>query len=150
MAESVSKSIWRGREREIVSLYALGFLIPRCDSKGPLRDPTQIGIDVAVPQIRATGRKALVCKDLVIWRESWGTCWDERGEGTRTPLAILEWKGRTTKKSEYDEEWLRKYSAQLEGFTGYSVSFNPKSENTTLRVSRARTGVLERDWLCFP
>ena len=150
LVEHVARHDWHGREREIVSLYAFGFLVPRCRPGGLLQQPTQIGLDVAVPQLPGEGRKALVCKDLVLWAEPEGTCWDKEGNATKTPLAILEWKAGTALNSRYDEEWLLEYSVMVKNFSGYSVSINPKGTQTTLSVSLARNGVINKGWICFP
>jgi hypothetical protein len=60
---------WFGREHEAVSLYAFSHLIPATSGDSPLYNPTQIGIEVAVPQVEgwSSKQKAQVCKDLVIW-----------------------------------------------------------------------------------
>ncbi len=135
---------WRGREREAVSLYAFGFLVPRCRPDGVLREPTQIGLDVAVPQLPGPARKALVCKDLVIWPEPAGNCWDEAGKTTRKPIAVLEWKARTESISTYDEQWLQEFSAESPTFVGFAISIHPRGTATTLTASRVRGGVLTR------
>jgi hypothetical protein len=150
LADFVAKNNWRGREREVVSLFAFGFLVPRCQVGGPLQNPTQIGLDVAVPQLPGKNRKALVCKDLVLWEESAGTCWDKAGNATRTPIAILEWKAGTTNHSKHDELWLQAYSSNHRNFTGYAVSLNPKGMQTSLSVSLARNGVTNKSWICYP
>lgn len=56
---------WRGREREAVSLFAFEFLAPYA-GRSVLGSAAQIGIECAVPQVTAKGKKQ-VCKDLVIW-----------------------------------------------------------------------------------
>jgi hypothetical protein len=149
-ATFIVRENWNGREREAVSLYAFGFLVPRCRTDGPLSDPTQIGLDVAVRQIAGANRKAQVCKDLVVWPEPAGTCWDDAGNPTRDPLAILEWKGRAAEPSEYDQNWLREFSKTSPGLFGYAVSIDPRGQSTTLRVSQMRGGLVTRDWLRFP
>jgi hypothetical protein len=149
LAEFLSKNDWRGREREVVSLYAFGFLVPRCRAGGPLHDPTQIGLDVAVRQLAGEGRKYLVCKDLVLWGEPASTCWDESGEAVRAPMAILEWKARTNKINQHDEKWLLDYSKFVKGFIGYAVSINSNKALTSIMVSRANGGVLEKDWINY-
>jgi hypothetical protein len=90
LREFISRTRWHGREREAVSLYAFGFLAARCKPEGPLRDPTQIGLDVAVRQPPGPRRKALVCKDLVIWPDPAGNCWDDSSNPTRHPLVVIE------------------------------------------------------------
>jgi hypothetical protein len=91
------------------NLYAFGFLVPKCNPHTSLRDPTQIGIEVAVRQLPGPRRKKLVCKDIVIWPIPAGTCWDKSGKPTQNPLAILEWKTRTDKVSACDEDWLKEF-----------------------------------------
>lgn len=146
-AQEVTRTGWRGREREAVSLYAFGFLLPRCRPGTPLHDPTQIGLDVAVGQLAGPGRKPQVCKDLVIWPKPAMVCWDETGRPTRQPLAILEWKARTTKVSTYDESWLCQFSAMTPHFRGYAIGINPQGDSTTLVASRLVGGVLTRNWI---
>jgi hypothetical protein len=149
-AAFVARTNWRGREREAVSLFAFGFLVPRCSQAGPLTAPTQIGLDVGVSQLSGSDRKAVVCKDLVVWSEPAGNCWDENGTATRKPLAILEWKARTRNLSHYDEEWLRDFSADSPTFVGIAISLDPRGAATTLTASRAKSGTLTSDWLRFP
>jgi hypothetical protein len=131
-------------------LFALGFLVPRCSQAGLLTSPTQIGLDVGVPQLSGTDRKLVVCKDLVVWPEPAGYCWDDNGTATRKPLAILEWKARTNTVSHYDEEWLRDFSADSPDFVGIAISIDPRGAATTLTASRAKRGELTQDWLHFP
>jgi hypothetical protein len=142
---------WRGREREVISLYAFGFLGPLCREKSALHHPTQIGIEVAVPQLQLPGkrRKTLVCKDLVLWSEPYMTCW-EKENNERYLMAIMEWKIGKTQKLSNDEEWLQEYSANRKNFSGYSVLINPKGLQTTLFVSLARNGWLRKGWIHFP
>ena len=59
--EDVFRSSWKGREREAVSLYVLGHLQKQCGKDKILREPTQIGIEAAVPsslQLNPKGRFA--------------------------------------------------------------------------------------------
>jgi hypothetical protein len=130
MAKYVSKSEWQGREREVVSLFAFGFLAPSCRPTRVLHHPGQIGLDVAVQQIDGDRRKKLVCKDIVLWDKRYKTCWDIKGEITNNPIAIIEWKARTDVISKYDEEWLKQYSRDRDDFIGFAVSFNPNGLHT--------------------
>jgi hypothetical protein len=50
---------WRAKERDWVNYFAHRYLIGYCADGGILRDPTQIGIEVGVPQPRNT--KSVVC-----------------------------------------------------------------------------------------
>jgi hypothetical protein len=146
----VARTDWRGREREAVSLYAFGFLVPKCNPHTSLRDPTQIGVEGAVRQHPGPRRKKLACKDIVIWPIPAGTCWDKSGKPTQNPLAILEWKTRTDKVSARDEDWLKEFSEEVPSFTGYAISLNPSGDNTTMTVTQVRNGLTKRGWLHFP
>ena len=95
-------------------------------------------------------RKAIVCKDLVVWPEPAGNCWDESGAATRKPLAVLEWKARTDTLSRYDEEWLLDFSNYAPSFLGVAISIDPRGAATTLIASRTRGGALTPDWVRFP
>jgi hypothetical protein len=147
-------SSWNGREREVISLYAFGFLVPRCREGSVLHHPTQVGIEVAVPQLQQPGkrRKTFVCKDLVLWEEPYQTYWDDEKKKKRYPMAIMEWKVGEDTSTATDEEWLRNYSENeaAEDFSGYSVLINPKGVATTLSVTLARNGELRKGWIYFP
>lgn len=80
----ISTSNWHGRERGMVSLFALGHLSQHCDRDGSLR-LTQIGIEIAVRQLPGDKRRHNVCKDSVIWPEEEMTCWDGSGEMYHEP-----------------------------------------------------------------
>ena len=80
----ISTSNWHGRERGMVSLFALGHLSQDCDRDGSVR-LTQIGIEVAVRQLPGDKKRHNVCKDLVIWPEEEMTCWDGSGEMYHEP-----------------------------------------------------------------
>ncbi|MGD1996311.1 MAG: hypothetical protein PVH62_06025 [Anaerolineae bacterium] len=54
--EDVFSTGWLGREREAISLFVLGYLSGFCKPGSLLRDPTQIGIEVAVPQLVGSPR----------------------------------------------------------------------------------------------
>jgi hypothetical protein len=71
-AADLSSRKWHGRENELVNLFTFGHLLRLgCPPRGNL-DPTQIGIEVAVPQLPYWGKnpKRDVRKDLVIWPKS--------------------------------------------------------------------------------
>jgi hypothetical protein len=149
LAAFIAEKGWCGREREAVSLYVLGFLISKCDPSGPLKHPTQIGMDVAVIQHPGVKRKKLVCKDLVIWPSAAGNCWDAERQPTQHPLAILEWKTRTDKISAYDQKWLVEFSEKVPDFIGYAVSLNSTRNHTSMTVTRMRGGEITANWLQF-
>jgi hypothetical protein len=65
--EAVFADGWRGREREAVSLFAIGYLIRQCRPGTVLHSPTQVAIEAAVPGVPELNPKGRVNKDLVIW-----------------------------------------------------------------------------------
>lgn len=145
---------WLGREREAVSLYVLGYLIRYCKPNCFLRDPTQIGIEVAVPQLRGPNKKKQVCKDLVIWRQPRMTCWNSAWEPVEYPTAILEWKvyragqaSRGLGVSRYDIAWLGEFSVGLDDFVGYAVSLDLRSRKFRLLCTRVHDGQPNHRWL---
>jgi len=148
-AQFLSDTTWRGRERELISLYAFGFLRKHCKPKSVLHDPTQIGIEVAVPQIPRPNAKPQVSKDLVIWKNPGMTCWDSHGKPTRHPLAILEWKVGSRKGMKGDLKWLSEYSKERKGFVGFAI-FCSASPSVSLKVTLVRRGRVTDGWLTLP
>jgi hypothetical protein len=145
---------WTGRrEREAVSLFAFGYLLPRVRPDGFLRDPTQIGIEVPVPQLPADAserRKNQVCKDLVLWPEPRMTCWGPEGTASVAPRAILEWKFNEPAVHPPDVQWLTAFSARYPGFVGYAVTADQQERNFRLSCTRVTGGKAESDWLVCP
>lgn len=149
--------LWTGRrEREVVSLYAIGYLIPSCRPGSFLSDPTQIGIEVAVPQIerethsRMSGRagaKAQVCKDVVIWPTPRLTCWDATGRPTVYPSAVMEWKFGESRISSWDTGWLQEYSSGVQEFVGYAACLDRQARSFRFSCSRFYRGNREDRWL---
>jgi hypothetical protein len=128
------QSAWRGRENELVSLFAFGHLLRLgCRPKGPL-EPTQIAIEVAVPQVSgwSSRQKAVVRKDLVVWRAPAMTAWTEAPIAQDPVLAVLEWTAlnnvngeslRTKKLRKYDLDvrWLSQATASRPSMSGYAI-----------------------------
>lgn len=121
--EYINKNDWKGREREAISLFTFKFLIKACKPGSVLNDPAQIGIEVAVPQVKKPGfkQKPQVCKDLVFWSEPGMTCWDAMEKPTQYPLCIMEWKFDKSQEIKEDVDWLAAFSKGRPTFTGYSV-----------------------------
>ena len=141
----VASSHWRGREREAVSLFAFGFLVPQCGRSPFLSDARQIMIEGAVVQLPGAGRKRLVCKDLLLWSAPGMTVWNESGRMANSPSAILEWK-MAPQPYEGDVDWLRHFSVGRDSFVGYAVSLKLRTP-ATVRVNRIVGGMAENDWL---
>src|SRR5437867_1079062 len=80
-SQAIHEGRWRGRgEREAVSYFAFGHLVPLCRSGQSLHRPAQIGLEVPVPGIGEG--KSQVCKDVVVWRDPGAVCWDLSGAPT--------------------------------------------------------------------
>lgn len=148
--EYLNENDWMGREREAISLFAFKFLMESCKPDSLLNDPVQIGIEVAVPQVKKTGykQKPQVCKDLVIWPEPGMTCWDSEGKPTNYPLCILEWKFYKKEEVQGDVDWLIAFSNGRKEFTGYSVYLESSEEGYTIDLRRIYDGKEETggDW----
>lgn len=156
--EDVFRSSWKGREREAVSLYVLGHLQKQCSEGTILREPTQIGIEAAVPSSLDLNPKGRVCKDLVLWREPKMTCWNERWEAMNPPLSIMEWKAfrlPSSKAQIYSQDvaWLKSYSALFSSmfagypFVGYAVALDLLQRNFRLSVARVESSEAMDKWL---
>ena len=115
----LQKGNWFGRENEIINLFAHHFLIEQMN-RGPLLALSQIGIEVAVRQVPQAGKKKLVRKDLVLWRDPLQTVW-ESGRAVNNPAVILEWKTNNTKRCDVDIEWLLAYTRLHPQVLGYSL-----------------------------
>lgn len=160
MLQELLTSSWYGRERELVSLFVLGHLIPLCDANGVLQTPTQIGIEVAVPQLAGRGgerKKSHVCKDVVIWPKSSMTCWGHHGTEQCYPLAVLEWKSlnrhdcgavRTKKRHEHaaDLRWLAAMSSLVSPFVGYAILVNQQESPVHITAARVCQEEITEDW----
>lgn len=117
LGQYLLNSDWYGRENELVNLFAHSFLL---NEQSISLLPSQIGIEVAVKQIQTEGAKALVRKDLVIWKEPNQTVWNERAP-TNDPAVVVEFKINDIRKCSPDVEWLRLFTATHPGVIGYSV-----------------------------
>jgi hypothetical protein len=138
---------WWGREREVVSLYSFNYLLPSLIEVLPNFHPSQLGIEVAVPQIQEPNSKAQVNKDIVIWPEPFMTCWDNDGNPTRYPVAIMEWKANVQELSNTDIDWLCSYSAKNIQFVGFSTTIDLMNRRFKLKAARIYLGSVDDRWL---
>lgn len=151
---------WTGRrEREAVSLYVFGHLLQQVNASGFLRDPTQIGVEFPVPQIDSNtgtaisgrrGTKRQVCKDVVIWPQPRMTCWDEDGNPTVAPAAIIEWKFSSATVHAPDVTWLEAFSSAHPSFIGYALTANPPGSVFRLSCTCVTGGRAQPEWLHIP
>ena len=150
--EAVFADGWRGREREAVSLFAIGYLIRQCRPSSILHSPTQVAIEAAVPGVSQLNPKGRVNKDLVIWSQPAQTCWDEAWTVTHEPLAVMEWKvyRPTTPRpalSKYDVNWLVQFSRGKPSFVGYAVWLDLAARGSRFTAARVQDGSIGERWL---
>src|SRR6266481_656665 len=146
---------WIGREREMVSYFAFGFLVPRCSPQSAIHDPAQIGMEVAVKQMADTAdpkRKNNVCKDLVIWPKPAMNLWNQGQMNANIPLCITEWKcvnpsKRLTaelklklKELQGDTEWLSDFTRRNLNVLGYSIFVHQQIKPVVLDCRRFYQG----------
>ncbi len=148
-------SDWRGRrEREAVSLFVFGHLLPETRPDSVLHDPAQISIEFPVPQVEVqqalsgrVGSKSQVCKDIVIWPAAAMTCWDDADRATVAPAAILEWKFGVRSVFQPDVDWLQAFSTVYPSCIGYAVAANRPGGPFLVDCARVAKGKAQPDWL---
>lgn len=152
-ADDVLGGTWNGRrEREAVSMFAFGPLLKQVAPDGFLEDPMQIGIEFPIPQVTlpgedGDGKKAQVCKDVVIWDQPLTTCWDSGGDPTNPPSAVIEWKFSSNQISERDVAWLEAFTSEYPESVGYAVTGNPRGSEFSLSCTRVAAGRAEPRWI---
>lgn len=155
-ADDALDGSWSGRrEREAVSLFAFGPLLDQISQNGFLEDSSQIGIEIAIPQVTVgnedqKSKKSQVCKDLVIWPEPRMTCWDQNGNPTIVPAAVLEWKFDSNRVSRRDVGWLKAFTSEYENCVGYAVTANPPESEFTLSCTRVTATQEQPEWVYVP
>lgn len=148
-------SSWNGeREREAVSTFAFGPLLQQVSNDGFLTDPTQIAIEMAVPQVAkpdedSEGKKDQVCKDLVLWEEPLMVCWDDDGNPTRTPGGIIEWKFDRSSIKQENVEWLQAFTSEYPECIGYAVTANRPDGDFLLSCTRVEAGNAQPEWVYY-
>ena len=136
---------WKGRERESVNRFVFDKLLKLVSTHPLLYDPTQIGIEVAVAQVKGTGKK-YVCKDLVIWPLPNQTAWTHNSK-IDTPLVIVEWKTRQKGFSKYDLDWLKLFTRTYPRTAGISVTLNIRGKDYSIIGALILKGQINRKWL---
>lgn len=131
---------WRGRENEVVNLFAHRFLWSHL-GEGPFIDPSQIGIEVAVKQIPSAGCKKLVRKDLILWNKPLETVWRTE-KGFNAPAVVMEWKADRIARCATDIKWLQAFTHSNPEVLGYSVCAFLKQERR-ISFSRIAKGIIE-------
>lgn len=146
----LNASSWTGKEHDCVNLFVHGFLFKHICQGGPIKDFTQVGIEIGVPQPDGIGSKDSARKDLVIWDTPLAVAWDTEWRAVRHPSAIIEWKARRKIRSPaldpYDIDWLKRYSLHYPDFTGYAVTVDLSPEARRINTARISGGELFRDF----
>ena len=112
----LKESDWKGRENEVVNLFAHDFLAREVKDEGPLTSISQVGIEVAVPQVTGSCKK-YVRKDLVIWPRPLMTAWSDDS----LPAVMMEWKRDAPSACIRDIEWLSVFTRRHPQTLGVSV-----------------------------
>jgi hypothetical protein len=141
---------WSAKERNWVNYFAHGFLLQQCKPDGVLRHPTQITIEVGVPQPPGY-RKPTTHRDLVIWSQPGATCWSQNWAPVCHPLAIIEWKVHRPNHRNVEvlkeRTWLRKYCAWEPATVAYAVEIDWNPQSFTLSCSRFQGTSEQPRWL---
>ena len=149
----IRDSSWYGREREAVSLYALGFLQKQLGKVDWLTGPTQILIEGAVRQRPGSERKKHVNKDLLLWDAPGMTCWNSDMEPVHVPLVVLEWKvyrrssTKEIKFSDHDLDWLSWFTSSYVGRVGFAINVVISGPNSHLKTAKIIEGYVDENWL---
>lgn len=152
-AEKALDGSWSGqREREAVSLFAFGALLTQVDPDGVLHSPSQVGLEVPIPQVTvgnedSTNKKDQVCKDLVIWPSPRMTCWDDDQNPTVPPVAVIEWKFDRASIYDGDVNWLAAFTSRYPECTGYAVTANQPASRFRLSCTRVSADQTQQKWL---
>jgi len=153
LADDALDGSWSGRrEREVVSLFAFGPLLDQIGQNRFLTDTGQVGIEIAIPQVAVgdediEGKKSQVCKYLLIWPEPHMTCWDQDGNPTKAPAAVVEWKYGQSDVYQGDVDWLKAFTNEYPDCVGYAVTADQSSSDFTLSCTRVEGGQKEAEWL---
>jgi len=143
----LQSSDWKARENECVNQFAHAHLAKQITPGRVLFDFAQIGIEVAVPQLPALGRKAAVRKDLVVWSKPGMTAFDGDFRPVQAPIAIIEWKPRSNKLCAVNLDWLSQFTRAYPGCFGAVVTVDFKKSGSRLHTAAVRGGEVELDWI---
>lgn len=144
VADIRTKKKWRGKERDCVNRFAMGYLVEACFTRQVsfLKHPTQISIEMPIGKPHGVGLKKSLPKDLVIWRTPWATCWDEDWNPSVAPLGVIEWKvsrgSKGGKKASHEKAWLRAFAKSNRDSVGYAVNLRFDGAYAGCQITTAR------------
>ena len=135
---------WYGKEREAVSYYAFGFLANACAPGTLFYDPAQIVLETRLPS-GPLNKKKEVCKDLGIWSQPGGNCWNTERMSVNYPLVLVEWKANNASFNKYDVAHVKSLTEQAPQMLGIIVTFDLHKK--VFRGARVEGGVMTEGWL---
>jgi len=140
---------WYAKEHSWVSLFAFSHLVKACREGTPLFDPGQIAIEAGVPQPPGYTKPA-TRRDIVIWPQPGGSCWNLEGIACHHPLAILEWKvhrcGYRNREVAKERKWLIEYTRWQPAVAGFSVQVDAAEVPARVGVTRYSGGLEVHEW----
>lgn len=137
-------TVWRGKERDCINIFAHRFLFPRIGPGNAIEHYAQVGIEVGVPNpLGDSDRKSRpsVSRDLVIWDRPGAVAWDEHWKPVHSPKAILEWKTRrkTSKGPLFDakdNQWLCRFCEKYPDCLGFTITVDFTASGARLQWQR--------------
>ena len=140
------KSDWLGKERDCVNMFALNFLAKAIEPGAAISELGQIRIESPVPQPDGY-TKITAAKDLVIWRNSHDTAWDNDWNAPKYPRVVLEWKIKRTGKppikfSDHDLNWLLGFTEQYQDTFGYLIRVYDGPHGRAVDWAKIREGTI--------
>jgi hypothetical protein len=149
-AEDLRVSSWRGKENDCINRFAHGHLLSHCGT-GVLRHPTQVGIEVGVPQPPGVGTRGAARKDLVIWPEPWMCTWNSEWKPVHIPTVVMEWKICHAKKRltghKHDQKWIKAFAEWQPAVLGLTVVVDLDARKQRLLVGRYCRAEAEVCWI---
>jgi hypothetical protein len=152
LAEDTHVLGWCAKEHDWVNYFAHRYLLLECSPRGPLKEPAQICIEVAVPQPPGYPKQS-VCRDLVIWPMCGDTCFDVKWRAFKHPLAILEWTvhrprhRKPKRKVDGERAWLKAYGVWQPSVLTYAIEIDGRCSPTRLVCTRFLGLTENKQWL---
>jgi len=122
-AQDYFKNRWIIREREAISFFVFGYLLPEIKAEDELYHPAQIGIEVHVPKLLVHYNTKN--KDLIFWKKPFDVAYDRDNKTVNYPIVVMEWKDRLLSLDSKDKHWLVDYSRAVPSeFLGICLTIN--------------------------
>ena len=146
-AEWISDSIWLGKERDCVNIFASKFILPSVSESSAVTEYSQVRIECGIPQPVGFDRPS-AAKDLVIWRGALDVAWDPEWKPTGIPWVVIEWKTRRSGRfnsmfDDHDVDWLKAFSAQNPESLGYAVTVDFRQQSRHVHCAKFQAGTMK-------